>query len=104
MRCSNSGFIIDTKGCVRLWIVKRRCTPTGFTFYVTNGDWEGTWWDSDDLLTNGGFTMRCQSASKATPSTFLYTPPDMPKFGNAQYNAAIEWMQNNLDREPEAKL
>lgn len=91
------GFIITPKGRVSFWVDIERRTPDGFTFWVINGCWTGRWWESDDLLTNGGFTLKGRSGHQAIPSNFLYTPPSMPEFARTAYNEAIQWMQQYID-------
>lgn len=97
MRKHKQGFIITPKGRVSMWVDIQRRTGDGFTFWVLNGAWAGRWWDSDDLLTNGGFTVKYESGYQARPSNFRYTPPSMPKFDITQYNEAIQWMQEYID-------
>lgn len=94
----NEGFIITPAGRVSLWVGVRKRMPDGFRFWVFNGAWKGRWWESDDLLTNGGFTVAYEPGDKARPHTFQYAPPGMPAFSATAYNEAIQWMQDYLDR------
>lgn len=91
------GFIIDTKGRISLWVDIEKLTPNGFTFWVINGCWAGRWWESDDLLTNGGFTISGERAHSCRPMNFRYTPPSMPEFDREEYNEAVKWMQDYID-------
>lgn len=91
------GFIITPAGRVSMWVDIKRRTAGGFTFWVINGAWPGRWWESDGLLTNGGFTVQGGRSSNCQPSNFLYTPPSMPEFSRMEYNDAIHWMQQYID-------
>lgn len=97
MSKNRSGFIITRDGHVRLWVKKVGWAHDGFYFWVVNGAWKGRWQDSDDLLTNGYWKTTLKN-SLWVVGNFRYTPPAMPEFTDAQYNEAIQWMQDYIDK------